>query len=163
MTKQQDSCEDVRLLLADLAVGDAPPEHVSAHLATCPDCRAELENLQQALAALSSRSSFQPADDFHSRLRARVIDEVTRPQRRIGHLAPAMAVAALLLMVFFYRPADHHQMALVEQLELEAMSSLMTLDEIMGVLPAPSTEELLAELSNAQLDRLAEKLEDLMG
>jgi predicted anti-sigma-YlaC factor YlaD len=76
------NCNQVRELLPDLAAGmDAsPPEpEVEKHIASCADCAAHLRDLQKTMALLDEWQAPEPSPYFHTRLQARLREEMARP------------------------------------------------------------------------------------
>jgi hypothetical protein len=67
------------------------------HLATCPDCTAELERLRAVAAALSSLPAQAPERDLWPAVRARMGGE--RGRRRLVRAGLAAAAAAALLTI----------------------------------------------------------------
>jgi anti-sigma factor RsiW len=100
------TCEDVRPLLADHALGSLEPaddDVVRRHLRGCAACRRELEALREGAGVFaSSLGRAAPAG-----LRERVLevldaewvdhDRARRPERRLGGLAAAAAIALVLV------------------------------------------------------------------
>ena len=91
------TCEDMRALVAELALGIAGGEeraHALAHIGSCPDCRADLEEMSSAADSLLLLApQVEPPIGFE----ARVVQRVARPRRRVSWkaLVAAAALAAV--------------------------------------------------------------------
>jgi anti-sigma factor RsiW len=74
---------------------------LDSHLASCLDCRRELDALRWTRAQASTAQSLSPPSDLEDRLRAALDDEDraagSRSRGRIGHIAPWIAAAAVLI------------------------------------------------------------------
>jgi hypothetical protein len=101
------SCEQVRALAADLAIGIADGQERDAalrHAATCAECRhlvSELSSVVDDLLLLAP--SHQPPDGFAARTLARMAPSSPQPRRRptrrwVTRLAVAASVAAALAL-----------------------------------------------------------------
>jgi anti-sigma factor RsiW len=100
------TCDDVRPLLTDHALGSLAPgdeDVVSRHLRGCASCRRELEALREGAGVFGSSFDRTPPPE----LRERVLevlgeewadaDRAARPERRRGALAIAAALALALV------------------------------------------------------------------
>jgi hypothetical protein len=83
-------------------------EEVNRHLATCPACRNELEELRLIVRQSAALEQLDPPDRLYWTIRNKARSAQPRPwfaPQRIGWvLVPALATAALLLMIF---PGNH--------------------------------------------------------
>jgi hypothetical protein len=89
--------------LESACAGDAPPPHVTAHVATCEHCTARMQQLQQANEAFQVR---HPATAFRRRVYARLpAQEPRRSLRWLFALAP-VAVSVGVLGAVFVQPTS---------------------------------------------------------
>jgi len=181
-------CEEVRAYLPDLADGElsiARRREIEAHLALCPSCREEAAAIKESLEILASREPVDPGPAFWTEMHQRVHRRIdASPGRSIFSRplpASSLAAAALLLVVFLwwalpggFAPGDPQDY--FAQMQSKAEQSLADLgaeiredDSLaqalidMGAPSAGDTKDLLTKLDESQLERLAERLEDLMG
>ncbi len=180
------SCSDARGYLADHVDGTLSAElaaSLETHLDSCDFCKMELKALAGLLPQLESDRIQDPGDDFFHKMNRRVHGEIDARRRwTIRDLAPkpsfspVFAAAALMLFLLLWwtlpdTRRDGSIQPFLAQLEQEAQSSLMDLshelaiegEEVRDLLPSASSDEMIAKLSDSQLERLAERLEDLMG
>jgi hypothetical protein len=113
-----DDHRDLRLSLGAYSLGDLPAEEratLAAHLEGCPECRAELRELEGVAAILPladpariEQPAIRPPADLGARIEAQIAAETsregrTRRRRRfrlgLGSAVAAAAVAAVLLLV----------------------------------------------------------------
>jgi anti-sigma factor RsiW len=114
-------CEEVRELMPDLASGlmEVTPE-TKGHLAGCGACAGKLEEFRRTMALLDEWQAPEPSPYFDVRLRARLREEMAKPQAGwMGWFRrPVLAAALTVLMgigvgLFLhegggvYRPADN--------------------------------------------------------
>ena len=103
-------CRNIRRSLPALVDGDLRPEparELQQHLDSCPDCAAELHELQEFLRAGDEALAYSGAPLRFEGIRARMatiapLDQVVRyqlPKLRIPGAVPRFAVAMLLLAV----------------------------------------------------------------
>lgn len=88
----ESSCGDIAELLVDYADGELSPAdafRVEAHLATCGDCRGELDRLRRSLVT---------AKAVWSEAASGVSAPVSRPSRRRRRLVPMAAAASVSLL-----------------------------------------------------------------
>ena len=181
--KGDPGCRRVRRILPALLDDDlsgGSREAVEAHLAVCPACSAERDALRETYRALESRTLPEPDprlwDDLHRRVRLRLAEENQRSARRLRIPArtwvPVAAAAALALLLWWSAPLispGPGEEALLPRLEVAGWQSLSSLGadasslDLLAENPSATVSELLGELSEAQLERLAARLEDLMG
>lgn len=102
-----ESCASLAGLLVEYADGElSEPDarHVAAHLAECPDCRAELRRLERSL---------ELARDVWQESAARAAASGPWPMRAGRRRVPAAACLAVLLLIVglwvFSRPQPRHQ------------------------------------------------------
>jgi len=94
-------CEEIREVMPVLASGlmEMTPE-ISGHLAGCGVCAGKLEEFRQTMALLDEWQPLEPSPYFDVRLRARLREEMAKPQA--GWLAwfrrPALAAALTVLL-----------------------------------------------------------------
>jgi hypothetical protein len=184
-------CQQALDTLPDFLEGRLQGSELSeleSHLETCQSCRQEQMEIAQVLGILDKREIPEPGEFFWSELRNRVHDELDGkrgPAIRLAFPKPstaplfAAATVLLFLAIWWTLPSDRHEHLLhpyLTQIEMEAERSLADLswdhsqnqdlvEEVFeaGTGPSSGTHELLGRLSEAQLERLAERLEDLMG
>lgn len=181
--KRDPGCRRVRRMLPALLTDDlsgGSRETVEAHLAVCPACSAERDALRETYRALESRALPQPDprlwDDLHRNVRLRLAEDSVpsgrRPRIPMRTWAPVAAAASLALLLWWASPLrspDPDGEALLPRLEMAGWQSLSALGEdavsldLIADNPAASVDDLLGELSEAQLERLAARLEDLLG
>jgi len=92
----ESTCNEIAELLVDYADGELSPadaSRVEAHLATCGDCRGELDRLRRSLAA--AKAIWSEAASGVSAPESRPI----RPRRRIVPIAAAAACLAVVAAV----------------------------------------------------------------
>ncbi len=180
------SCRDAQGYLADHVDGTLSAElaaSLESHLETCESCKVEHEALAGLLPLLESEGTKDPGDDFFREMNRRVHGEIDARRRwSIRDLAPkpsfspVFAAAALMLFLLLWwtlpdARRDGSIQPFLAQLEREAQSSLVDLshelavegESVRDLLPSASSDEMIAKLSDSQLERLAERLEDLMG
>jgi hypothetical protein len=177
-SKGDPGCRRVRRLLPDLLDQDlsgASREAVEAHLAVCPACSAERDALRDTLLALQDRPRPEAdprlLEDMRRQVRLRLAEDMA-PRRLPWRLwVPVAAAASLALLLWWASPRRSPEPgdAMIPQLEMAGWQSLSSLGSNIGELeillddPRASVDELLGELSEAQLERLSARLEDLMG
>jgi hypothetical protein len=94
-------CEEIHEMMPDLASGlmGMTPE-IGGHLAGCGACAGKMEEFRQTLALLDEWRAPEPSPYFDVRLRARLREEMAKPQA--GWLAwfrrPVLAAALTVLM-----------------------------------------------------------------
>jgi HEAT repeat protein len=104
-------CDDAKAYFADALAGSTrPARDFDAHLAVCPDCRAELEKMQSLWAQLGELPSEEPTPalrrNFYEMLDRARAEQATRPANRFKALmrsaffVPAAAAACLLVGLF---------------------------------------------------------------
>lgn len=95
--------------LLDLAEGQPAPSETRAHLASCPACRAQIEQLQQDLALLPEVDVPEPSPLYWAAFRRELADRVRElPTNRRAERwlwAPALAAAAVAVVVLLPRTA----------------------------------------------------------
>ena len=93
-------CEEVRELMPDLASGLAGAPQIDEHLLSCAACAGKLEEFRQTMALLDEWKTPEPSPYFDVRLKARLREEMAKPQA--GWLAwfrrPVLAAALTVLM-----------------------------------------------------------------
>jgi len=180
-------CQEAQGFLPEYAGKELDPAQRSAlesHLGECADCRKELESLSGLFSLLEARSRPEPGESFHRKMRSRVHGKIEARRRwTLKDLAPkpafspVFAAAAMLLFLLLWwtlpdAQRDGEIQPFLAQLEREATSSLMDLSleladgesEIVDdLLPSTDSDDLIANLSESELDRLAERLEEIMG
>ncbi len=96
------ACERYRETLADVAAGAPAPAPVEAHLAACEACRAELAELQRALAVadaeVAALVAAEPSPGLAVRIRHAVAEAEPSSPWRFGWLWPAAAATTTLLV-----------------------------------------------------------------
>ncbi|HJS74686.1 MAG TPA: zf-HC2 domain-containing protein [Vicinamibacteria bacterium] len=99
-----DDREHPRNALQDALDGRLDPAaqaKLESHLASCPDCRRELQALRWTKAQASAARSLPPSSDLEARLRAALDEEDRAPGSRsggvAGRIAPWIAAAAVLV------------------------------------------------------------------
>jgi anti-sigma factor RsiW len=95
------TCNEIRDLMPDLAAGLGPaPSEVSGHLQTCAECSAKFAEFQQTMLLLDEWQAPEPSPYFDVRLKARLREEMARPQQ--GWMQwfrrPALAAALTILV-----------------------------------------------------------------
>jgi hypothetical protein len=94
-------CERIREVMPDLASGwmEGTPE-MSAHLADCGVCAAKMEEFRRTMALLDEWKAPEPSPYFDVRLRARLREEIAKPQAgwRTWFRRPVLAAALTVLM-----------------------------------------------------------------
>lgn len=101
------TCDTIRPRLDDYLDGTLPPEmarEVETHLASCADCRREVEALRAILAeARALPRSVEPPDEvwrgIETRLQARVLPLAAPPRRRLTERPLVLLAAALFLLL----------------------------------------------------------------
>jgi len=94
-------CEEIREAMPDLASGlmEVTPT-ISRHLTECAGCAGKMEELRQTMALLDEWQTPEPSPYFDVRLKARVREEMAKPQA--GWLAwfrrPVLATVMTLLL-----------------------------------------------------------------
>jgi len=95
-------CTEIRELLLDLAAGvsSTAPE-VNAHVGSCTDCAAKLNEFRKTMALLDEWQAPEPSLYFDVRLRARLREEAAKqPSRWFAWVRrPAMAVSLAVVLV----------------------------------------------------------------
>ncbi len=181
------SCQEAQGFLPDYANEELDQNQrlaMESHLDECADCRKELESLSGLFGLLETRSVPDPGERFFRELRGQVHWKIEAGRRWTLRdlapkpaLSPVFAAAAMLLFLLLWWTLPDGQRGreiqpFLAQLEQEATSSLMDLSlELAGgepeivndLLPAADSDDLIANLSESELDRLAERLEEIMG
>lgn len=75
----------------------AAPREVSEHVASCPECSAELERLQKVVEGLRSLPPVRPPSDLWPKIRAEMVRERRRKIFRLGAWAAVILAAAGLI------------------------------------------------------------------
>lgn len=131
---RQNNCNEEQLVLYHYDELTLPErQKVETHLQGCPDCRAELNDLQAALAIVPQmKLEFSEAEKL--RFAEQVTDRVRRSPR---HLRAAwggvFATAALVAGVMFFSPADLPQSVVPSEpavAEFEMLEQLDLLQEL---------------------------------
>lgn len=110
-------CEAVRELLPELAAGVVSGEERAralAHLASCPECRRELDEVTAVLDGLVLLApAREPAPGFESAVLARLSTDPDRAGRRAWLMAAAasVVVAALAAGLVWWQTADDRAVA----------------------------------------------------
>jgi anti-sigma-K factor RskA len=143
------------------AVGELPPSRaaeVRSHLASCPECRAELENVQAdlSLVAISANGPAAPArsrERFTEALqrepRARMIS--ARP--RWWSLMPSFAAAVLAifaLLLGFVAFQQHEKIEELQSQRARTESDLAHARDIMATLTAPDARQVILVSANTK-------------
>jgi predicted anti-sigma-YlaC factor YlaD len=181
------SCQEAQGFLPDYANEELDQsQHLAleSHLDECADCREELESLGGLFGLLEMRTVPDPGESFFREARAQVHGKIEARRRWTLRdlapkpaLSPVFAAAAMLLFLLLWWTLPDAQKGreiqpFLAQLEQEATSSLMDLSlELAGgeseivndLLPTADSDDLIANLSESELDRLAERLEEIMG
>jgi anti-sigma factor RsiW len=156
---------------------------LTAHLETCPGCASELAALRRTLARLAEHQPAAPPAAYWTTLRANVIRglAVETPPRRSPLRARlawgSLAAAALLLVALAWwqgrqpEPAGNPRPRLAEQpVGLRALGEQLAasdadlevlLAEGQSLVPEEDPEQLLEELTAAELVELAARLDGL--
>lgn len=97
-------CDDVLINLPDYLLEKTDPnlhKSIEFHLATCPRCRAELEEMREPVRMLGEIGYEEYPDSFWLGLHASIMEKVSAPERRAPWKVPAFAgaLAALILVV----------------------------------------------------------------
>lgn len=101
-------CSEVRREIPDYIFGKLPePEHtaIGGHLATCPACKAEADELQTAFAGIAGEKPWEPDAAYWSTLLPRIHERIEKRRRRLipawvtRALMPAAAALALIIAV----------------------------------------------------------------
>jgi hypothetical protein len=127
-------CEEIREVIPDLASGlmEMTPE-ISGHLAGCGVCAGKLEEFRQTMALLDEWQPLEPSPYFDVRLRARLREEMAKPQA--GWLAwfrrPALAAALTVLLgigvgLFFTQRSSTHKPGRDEAAVVESQANQST-------------------------------------
>jgi len=184
-------CRRVRDRLPELLVdshGIPGREALLKHLEICPDCGKERDSLVRTIEQLADRQIRDPGEAFWRSLRSSVHERIDRDRHRPSRFfipkpgAAALLSASVVLLflalwwIFPGRRSEAPGGACLAMIEMEAQQSLNDLgrdrpgDEnlVEDVLdtntpPISTSEQLLTRLNDAQLERLAKRLEDLMG
>jgi hypothetical protein len=91
------TCKEMRELLPDMALGEAPVSgEMDAHLRSCAECAGKLEGIRATMALMDEWEAPEPSPYFDVRLNARLREE--KAKAPAGWLAwmrkPVLAVAA---------------------------------------------------------------------
>ena len=109
------SCEEVRALAAEVALGIAPGEdraRVLAHTRSCADCRRFLEGLAEtADGLLQLAPSHEPSVGFESKVLARTRSKVAGRKPRILAVAAVLAAAAIAGGGVLWSTAEDRELA----------------------------------------------------
>ena len=105
------NCKNVKNNFIFFLEDKLPEQHrveMGNHLKTCPDCSHLLEEFSQLWGALEHRERIHPSPYFWTRLKQRIIEyeEGRKPvlgwlKGLVGWSRPAVAVATLLICIFF--------------------------------------------------------------
>lgn len=161
-------CKEVKKQLLSFANGTLSlnePTKIKDHLATCPVCRAELQQLQQVWDLLDEFEPIKPAPDFTGRLWHRIRTEETQvtprtwifPKRFI-RWAGLVAAAAVLLIVITLSvvmpPSDSstpteedlaQYMELIEDMEVIEVMDLIEYVDAVEYFPELSESDILTD------------------
>ncbi len=135
----------------------APGERAAleAHLAACASCRAARDRLDGALALLARLPpAAEPSSGFEQRFQARLAAERSAPERpglrdwlSWRWLAPALATAAVAMVLVVTTGRRAHERALAEHLDLlenyEVVASV-------GAVETPEDAEVVAHLDQLE-------------
>lgn len=133
------NCEDIRSQFADYWRGALPAaelQRVEAHLASCPQCRAEAEGLKYIWGALGDMPEAEPGIGMRTRFYASLRQMERREAERSGrfwwlrHPAFQAASAVAILAIGFFlgttRTRDSGQIAQLRN-EVNSMKQMVTL------------------------------------
>ncbi len=108
------NCHQVDEIAGDFLAGRLPPEQageVATHLAGCPRCRLEVDQLRDLLEAARELPRWvEPPRDFWSGVRNRIEGTPGRRSRVVAaprlwnHLAPLLATAATVALLLLFGP-----------------------------------------------------------
>jgi hypothetical protein len=148
---------------------------IATHLADCPQCRAELEHIDEVLSALNTMTVPDPGEDYGQRVWQKI--EPRLPQRRehwwpsfpgsraqVTWLEPrrwaaAGAIVALVVAAFLAgRVTKKGVPVAVEPGKVRERVLIMAVGEHLG-----HSEMMLVELANAEPQGLAQKRVDISG
>jgi hypothetical protein len=95
------NCVEIRERMPDVAAGfSQPTAEESQHLASCGNCKEQLEAMRSTMALLDEWQTPEPSPYFDVRLQARLREEIAKPQP--GWLQwfrrPVLAAALTVLM-----------------------------------------------------------------
>ena len=94
-------CEEIREVMPDLASGlMAMTPEIGGHLADCGACAGKMEEFRRTMALLDEWKAPEPSPYFDVRLRARLREEIAKPQAgwRTWFRRPVLAAALTVLM-----------------------------------------------------------------
>lgn len=161
-------CQEVKKQLLSFANGILSLNEqtkIKDHLATCPVCRAELQQLQQVWKLLDEIEPIKAAPDFTERLWHRIRTEETRVtphartfSRRFIRWAGLVAAAAVLLIVItllvVMPPSDSstpteedlvQYMELIEDMEVIEVMDLIEYVDAVDYFPELSESDILTD------------------
>ena len=120
-------CDEIRERMLDLASGlTENTAEISGHLASCAACAGKLEEFRRTMALLDEWQAPEPSPYFDVRLRARLREEMGKPQASwlAWFRRPALAASLTVLMglgvgLFFarnsgYETGDGDRVAIME-------------------------------------------------
>jgi len=94
------NCLEIDQVLDDFVAGDVTPDErgaVTAHLESCPTCRAAAASVQRLFAQAKARLlPVEPEHDLWPGIAARI--DAARPARRYSARRPVLAAAAVILL-----------------------------------------------------------------
>ncbi len=95
------NCKEIRELLPDVAAGmAAETSEITAHVGSCDACAAKLDGLRQTMALLDEWKVPEPSPYFHTRLQARLRDDLQPPASVWSWIRkPALALSFAALIV----------------------------------------------------------------
>ena len=146
MTRREGHVLDDLTALVDGALPGDRQAEVEAHLASCPECRAERDSIARALSALSTLPPPPaPAPGFEQRFYARLARQAPRHRSILDRLA------ALLVAGIWIRQAD-------ERMDLEMARHLDLLENYvavasLGVVETPEDVEVVSHLDELKEGR----------
>jgi anti-sigma factor RsiW len=151
------NCDAIRPLFSAYADGVLDAEQaaaVEAALARCPDCQAELDRMQAALALLDQAAAIELPPAFEAGFRDRLAQTHRHRKRRAAWVAAGVALAAGLLIFALWptpQPAAPPD-AMIAQLEL--LQDYEVIDQLDSLLAAESLDDVAVI---ATLDALEEE------
>jgi anti-sigma factor RsiW len=128
-------CDQGPTTLASYLDGELSPEQAAAthaHIATCPQCAAEIAELSRLhRSLLPARNRFTPSAEFRQKIQTQLTQPKPRP-KRFNFIPIALALAAMILLTFGWRQYSHRADAFAEvaDLHINALASANPLDVI---------------------------------